>query len=593
MKDTFQYCDLEGRLRNIELDEKRWSERINVILISIRPKVTTNAQADRAEETVKAYDDARDILGVEDLKEIRNALGFWGYDVAIGVAALMADEHIKRHVRAQYKLLYILSYEEDRVVKALTRIARDTNQNLYSWSFHKGLLDDASRSVIKGIENAGQVIDWCIDRDEEALFVLKDFHSFLDESVIIRKTRDAVKSFKGKQKSLIFLSPISVLPRELERDVTVMVYPLPQHEELNALLTDIMQEQGVKESYISPVEEALDPLEKQFLNAERRSQLVSGCQGLTLLEARNLFSKAISKRGGIFFDSIAEIIEEKEQLIKKSGFLEFYSSPEKFETVGGLENLKAWLASRGRPESLAQGILDLPPPKGILLVGVPGCGKSLCAKAVATEWNMPLLRLDLGRIFGGLVGESEANLRRSIEIAEAAAPCVLWIDEIEKGFSDAWGGSTGVTSRVFGSFLTWMQEKTSSVFVVATANDISKLPAEFLRKGRFDEIFFLDLPNAKEREEIFRIHLRRRKLGPDGFPITEFASLCKGYSGAEIEQVIISALYDSFERGSGIEPGHIKKSIQETIPLIRTADAEIERIRKRAEAISARHASLP
>lgn len=525
-----------------------------------------------------------------DTNTVESILKQLGYRRSVGLSAVLTDLEITRCIKAGFPVIFLLSHEEERVLSALAAIARANGFTLYSWSYHKGITDIDNKTVFQYIENAGQVIDWSIQQEPNTIVVLKDFHDFLVDPLIVRKVRDARRSFRGRQKSLILLSPYHIIPTDLERDVRVIAYPLPQFEELDMLLNEVITKQGVKENYLSEEERSLDEFSQMGLHAQRRLQLIDGCRGLTLQEAKNLFSKAVSRNGGIFVDSIAEIIHEKEQLIKKSGFLEFCHTPEKFTELGGLDDLKYWLLSRRRPGIPLWDFLGLPTPKGILLLGVPGCGKSLCAKAVAAEWNLPLLRLDLGRIFGSLVGESEANLRQSIEIAEATAPCVLWIDEVEKGFSDVWGGSNGVTNRIFGILLTWMQEKTSSVFVVATANEISSLPPEFLRKGRFDEVFFVDLPGNSEREQIFRIHLDKRHQDPRKFPIADLARSSQGYSGAEIEQVIISALHEAFAKNQELGPEHVRTSLKELVPLTQTADGDVSRLRRLARTISARPA---
>ncbi|MBN1479674.1 AAA family ATPase [candidate division KSB1 bacterium] len=624
MSLVVRYSDLEGRIIDIELDKVHWEKaRDRYFIVLISPK---EAESDKNElendaiETVekkqhkvigfeveagksklspeasaKAFNRAKDLLDLDDPMQIKSVLQDWGYRLTIGPAALEANDYIEKHILAGYSLLYVLSYEEDRVINALAGIAEDKGLALYSWSFHKGVIDRNNKPSNIEIENPGQVIDWCMKNKEDAIYVLKDFHYFLDDPYIIRKIRDLVQKFKEKTRTVIFLSPINFIPEELERDITITFYPLPQFEELEALLTRVIEDLGVKENLVTPEEKQNKAIEDLLLQMERRSQLIQGCLGLTLLEAQNLFCKAIARNGGLFLDSISEIIEEKEQIIKKSGILEFHTSPENFSDIGGLENLKKWLNERtpSALESAWQLFIGLPTSlNGILLIGVPGCGKSLCAKAVAAEWKIPLLRLDLGRVFGAVVGESEGNMRKAISIAEAAAPCILWIDEIEKGFSTVWGGSTGITSRIFGTFLTWLQEKTSMVFVAATANDISNLPPEFLRKGRFDEIFFVNLPNAKEREGIFRIHLNKRKHNPDNFPTKEFAQLTDGFSGAEIEQIIISALYDAFDEKSPLTSELIKKNIYATIPLAKTSKREIEQIIKRGKMMSAKSASI-
>jgi SpoVK/Ycf46/Vps4 family AAA+-type ATPase len=282
---------------------------------------------------------------------------------------------------------------------------------------------------------------------------------------------------------------------------------------------------------------------------------------------------------------VSIVFSEKQQIIRKSGLLEYYESHELLEHVAGLENLKQWLVKRGLAFSDRAAEFGLPAPRGLLLLGVQGCGKSLCAKAASSLWKLPLLRLDIGRMFGSLVGSSEENMRRAIQTAESVAPGVLWVDEIDKAFSGAGGaaGDGGASARVFGTFLTWLSEKTSPVFVIATANDIRNLPPELLRKGRLDEIFFVDLPNEAERQEVFRIHLERRGRDPQKFDLAELSRRSEGFSGAEIEEAIVSGLFDAFSRGTDLDQLTIISCLAETVPLSKTMNEELGRLRAWAQ----------
>jgi SpoVK/Ycf46/Vps4 family AAA+-type ATPase len=303
---------------------------------------------------------------------------------------------------------------------------------------------------------------------------------------------------------------------------------------------------------------------------------------LTLKEAENVFAKTIVVDGKLDASDVSVVLGEKQQIIRKSGLLEYYETQEKLENVAGLEKLKDWLVKRGLAFSERAAEFGLPAPRGVLLLGVQGCGKSMCAKAASSLWKLPLLRLDIGRMFGSLVGSSEENMRRAIHTAESIAPAVLWVDEIDKAFGGAAnsGGSDGGTgARVFGTFLTWLSEKTSPVFVIATANDISQLPPELLRKGRLDEIFFVDLPTERERKEVFRIHLARRGRKPDRFDIDDLAKRCDGFSGAEIEEAIISALYDAFSRQAELDQETLRNALAETVPLSKTMSEDLGRLR--------------
>ena len=324
--------------------------------------------------------------------------------------------------------------------------------------------------------------------------------------------------------------------------------------------------------------------------------MVQACLGLTESEASNAVAKAIVQAGGrLDGDAIEAVTGEKQQIIRKSGLLEFYASSEQLGSVGGLEILKEWLRKRVRAFGDDARAFGLPEPKGILLVGVQGCGKSLVAKSVANSWRLPLLRLDVGRLFASLVGSSEENLRSAIKVAESIAPVVLWVDEIEKGFSGVGSSNVsdaGTAARVFGSFITWLQEKQAPVFVIATANSVAHLPPELVRKGRFDEIFFVDLPDLQERRAIWEIHLLKRNRDPAQFDLHQLALASDGLSGAEIEQAVIAGLYEAFDQNRPLQMDDLLDVLQETVPLSRMMDEEIAGLRAWAQQ-RARQASPP
>jgi len=373
------------------------------------------------------------------------------------------------------------------------------------------------------------------------------------------------------------------IPAELEKEITVLNFPLPARDDLSELLDKIIND--VRQFKQVKIE----------LDEAGRERLLQAALGLTLGEAENVFAKIIVKDERLSGDDVNEVFAEKQQIIRKSGLLEYYSTNEGFMNVGGLSVLKEWLAKRAAAFTAEARQFGLPAPKGILMLGVQGCGKSLCAKAVSTQWQLPLLRFDMGRMFGSLVGSSEENVRRAIAVAESVAPTILWVDEIDKAFAGSQGsGATdgGTTARVFGTFLTWLSEKTAPVFVVATANDISQLPPELLRKGRLDEIFFVDLPSKEERGEIFRIHVTKRGRDVTKFDIEALANASKDFSGAEIEESINSALYDAFYAKVELSTDHILTALSQTVPLAKTMDEQINRLRNWAEG-RARNASVP
>jgi SpoVK/Ycf46/Vps4 family AAA+-type ATPase len=387
---------------------------------------------------------------------------------------------------------------------------------------------------------------------------------------VVRALRELAHALKSTYTTVVLLSPTLVIPPEIEKEVSVLDVPLPSYRDLVQLLKEIV---GVLRQGGSA---------KVELTKDDADALIKAALGLTLSEAENAFAKAIAYDGKLSKDDVSRVLEEKRQVIRKSGLLEYFPTEERLANVGGLDLLKTWLGRRGAAFSEAARRFGLPEPKGLLLLGVQGCGKSLTAKAIAAQWRLPLLRLDMGRIFSGLVGSSEENLRRAIQVAESVAPVVLWIDEIEKGLSGIQGsafGDGGVTARVAGTLLTWLQEKTAPVFVVATANRIEQLPPELLRKGRFDDIFFIDLPSAAERREILDIHVRRRGRDPGAHDLEALARRTAGFSGAEIEQAVISALYDAFAEGRELEPVHLARAIEEARPLSVTMSEEIDRLR--------------
>jgi hypothetical protein len=428
-------------------------------------------------------------------------------------------------------------------------------------------------------------LEQVIEQVEPAIFIFKDFHPFLTKNnfAIVRKLKEIALHLKNSFKTIVLISPTMEIPTELEKEVTVLNYPLPSRDDLSGLLDKIV------EDVVQFKQVKID------LDDAGRERLLSAALGLTLGEAENVFAKIIVKDERLSGGDVNEVFAEKQQIIRKSGLLEYYTTEDSFSNVGGLAVLKDWLDKRAAAFGNEAREFGLPAPKGILMLGVQGCGKSLCAKAVSNQWQLPLLRFDMGRMFGSLVGSSEENVRRAIAVAESVAPAILWVDEIDKAFAGSQGsGATdgGTTARVFGTFLTWLSEKTAPVFVVATANDISQLPPELLRKGRLDEIFFVDLPSLEERQEIFRIHIARHRRPVEKFDVLALAEASKDFSGAEIQEAINSALYDAFYDKGDITTASILAALAQTVPLAKTMDEQINRLRSWAEG-RARNASVP
>jgi SpoVK/Ycf46/Vps4 family AAA+-type ATPase len=498
-------------------------------------------------------------------------------------------------IRARYPLIYVISWEEERVETAIRKIAADRGKKVFQWTITQGMVLNPSQRNEQTREPLA-ALDFIMDSREPAIFMLKDFHAFLNDVTLIRRLRDLILALKKTYKTIVILSPVLKLPMELEKETTVLEYSLPSLADLDDLLEGIIQ--SVKSNSQVDV----------TLTHEDREQILKAALGLTANEAENVFAKSLVEKRKFDVDVV---LSEKEQIVRKSGILEYYPATEAFANVGGMDILKDWMDKRTVAFSEKAKAFGLPSPKGILLLGVQGCGKSLSAKAIASLWKLPLLRLDVGKIFGGIVGQSEENMRQAIRIAESTAPNVIWIDELEKGFAGTQSSGIsdgGTTARVFGTFISWLQDKTAPCFVVATANDVSALPPELLRKGRFDEIFFVDLPSREERVQIFNIHLQRRKRDPKKFDLEALADATPGYSGAEIEQVVVSSLYDAFaeegdkdkethemadEGDKGITTAAIVAAAKESVPLSVTMSEKIAVLRRWAKTRARLSSSAP
>jgi len=482
-------------------------------------------------------------------------------------------------IRARYPIIYVVSWEEERVEQNLRQIAAARNKRLHVWTCTQGVLmsgEEPKSHKASGDATTDPVaaLDAVLANVDPAIYLFKDFHPFTEDQrcniPTIRRLRDVAHELRDTYKTIVIVAPMMRLAPELQKDVTIIEFKPPSTADLAKLLDRIIED--VKDR----------PSVKINLNAEGKEQLVQAAKGLTLKEAENVFAKTLVLHGKIDVQNIGVIFSEKQQVIKKNGVLEYWASEEDLANVGGLENLKGWLVKRGKAFSAKATEYGLPAPKGVLLLGVQGCGKSLCAKAISSVWKLPLLRFDVGRVFSSLVGSSEDNVRLAVQTAEAVAPCILWVDEIEKAFSGAVAGAgsdSGTASRVFGTFLTWLGDKTSPVFVIATANNINVLPPELIRKGRFDEIFFVDLPNERERMEIFRIQFEKKGRVPDGFNLAELAKQSEGFSGAEIEQAIVSGMFDAFSENKELNTDAVLKSLAESVPLSRTMSEQLSELR--------------
>ncbi len=487
-------------------------------------------------------------------------------------------EGLDAFIKACYPLIVVTTHEERRFLTGMQE--RYSARGVYQWTFTGGLVNLTDGRLVHP-DTVGDPLAALktVMKIPNGLFNFCDLHPWLGEpltaerNAVVRLLRDLyhqIRRYRDTAKAILLLSPVLAIPAELEKEIVVLDFPLPDREALGQLLDEhVQQARRTASTHV-------------MINAQDKDLLLEAALGLTLDEADNAFTAAMLDDQVLCASDIHRILAEKQLIIRKSGTLDFVPPEESMESLGGLSNLKEWLRKRRRSFSAEAREFGLPQPKGLLLTGVQGCGKSLSAKAIAQDWQLPLLRLDVGKVFGGLIGSSEENMRRAIKLAEAISPCVLWVDEIEKGFSGMQGSGAsdgGTSMRVFGTFITWLQEKRSNVFVVATANQIESLPPELLRKGRFDEIFFIDLPTTPERQSIFGIHLAKRRRDPRLFDLSSLARESEGFSGAEIEQVIVAGLFEAFDGGVELNMGHVLAAIRETVPLSVTMKEGVARIR--------------
>ncbi|MGQ4646046.1 stress-responsive protein Ycf46 [Lyngbya aestuarii] len=480
------------------------------------------------------------------------------------------QEELSILIQAQYPLIYLVTSEEERTEKAIAIIAQTKSQQrrVFVWTVTHGIVEyGQSRQITQhNTVSPEAAIQWVIQQKEAGIYIFKDLHPFIDAPATTRWLRDAIASFKGTQKAIILMSPVQQVPIELEKEVVVLDYPLPDLTELNQVLSH-----------------QLELSKSRRTSTEVREKLLKSALGLTRDEAEKVYRKAHVKAGRLTEGEVNIVLSEKKQLIRRNGILDYIEEDETLDAVGGLEELKRWLKQRSDAFTERAREYGLPQPKGMLILGVPGCGKSLIAKTTSRLWGLPLLRLDMGRVYdGSMVGRSEANLRNALKTAESISPVILFIDELDKSFAGSGGSSDsdgGTSSRIFGSFLTWMQEKTSPVFVMATANRVERLPGEFLRKGRFDEIFFVDLPTTEERQQIFKIHLSKRRRDINRFDIEQLAKVSDGFSGAEIEQALIAAMYEAFAQDREFTQLDIIAAIKSTQPLSRTMTEQVAALR--------------
>jgi len=475
------------------------------------------------------------------------------------------EDQIDIFLRARFTLMVLTTNEEERALSTLRAMCERTQRTCIAWDLADGFQWVTSPSgalpTARDPITALEQIDKADDRNN-TIFVLKDFHEAWNNPQIKRKLRNLSQRLKFTKKSILITTPTTKIPDELKDEVVMIAFPMPVAAELEEVLNNLSGTPGVKVN----------------LTALGREKMVQAALGLSVSQAQRVFAKAIVSDLLLDDKDIELVTEEKKQIIRESEALEFYPVLETPDDVGGLGVLKDWLRLRERAFTREARDYGLPAPKGIALIGIPGTGKSLTAKMIGGLWRLPLLRLDGGSLFGSLVGESEERTRRALHLAETIAPCIVWIDEMEKALSHG-GLDSGTSTRVFGTILTWMQEKTAPVFVVATANDISSLPPELLRRGRFDEVFFLDLPTEEERSEIFSVHLRKRNRLPEDYDLISLSRASEGYVGSEIEQAVIDAMYIGFNDGREFTTQDILDSINRQVPLSVSQRETIEALR--------------
>jgi SpoVK/Ycf46/Vps4 family AAA+-type ATPase len=480
-------------------------------------------------------------------------------------------------IRARYSLIYVPTIEEERVEKSIEQVAKQLeNRPVYIWDFVDGYQGNPNDRGF-GKRNPLQALEF-IDKlapNDPGIFILRDYHRFLEDVSVARKLRNLGRKFKAEPKNIVILAPQISIPNDLSEAITILEFPLPNAAEIRSEIERLLQ--ATNQNLATP---AID-------------DLVRASQGLSLDRVRRVLGRAIAEHQSIELADVESILEEKRQTIRQTQILEFYPTSAQMEDIGGLDNLKEWLVRRGGSFSEKARQYGLPHPRGLLLVGIQGTGKSLTAKAIAHHWHLPLLRLDVGRLFAGLVGESESRTRQMIQLAEALSPCILWIDEIDKAFGGLDSrGDAGTTNRVFSTVVTWLAEKNSAVFVVATANNVQSLPPEILRKGRFDEIFFVGLPSQTERKSIFAVHLQKvRAQNLRDFDLDRLAAETPSFSGAEIEQILVEAMHIGFSQNRDFTTNDILEAASQTIPLAVTAQEQINSLQEWANSGRARLAS--
>jgi SpoVK/Ycf46/Vps4 family AAA+-type ATPase len=478
-----------------------------------------------------------------------------------------------RLVRAACSSLSLATFEWS-IASGLVRCGSEVGELVPETGFAGGLGHDPNLSGAQALYNSkepAQALSNLEAMSLEAAFVLKDFHRHMDDPVVVRRLRDVGQKFSINRRTVIITAPSITIPAELRSLVEFLELPLPDKQRLRQIIDEMTVRVGKTRTL------------KRTLDASGLDAMANNLRGLTEEEAERAASQAIVTRYGITAETVTDVLQAKKEQLRHSGMLEFIDASENLANVGGLDNLKRWLAQRRGTWEDAAREFGLEPPRGAIILGVQGCGKSMCARAIAGEWKLPLVKFDTAAIYDKYIGETEKRIQKVFRVAEGLAPCVFWIDELEKVFAgsgpDSASVDAGVSSRILAAFLSWMQDRKAPVFVAATCNNVTALPPELIRKGRFDELFFVDLPNQAERKQIFAIHLTRRKRNPAEFDLDQVAAAARGYSGAEIEAAVQTALYAAFSTKQAVSTQGLLDALKATVPLSVTRSEEIQDLR--------------
>lgn len=473
-------------------------------------------------------------------------------------------EELNLLVESKVRLIEVVTPEWQRLQTYVDKISKENTCEWRRWNHSKGIVKKQG-DVSNGTTDPIAAINFFLKDEDDYILIMENLGMFYNSVVLTNLLYEVCKHQKTNNKTIIIQSIDITTPKFLQKEVSVLYMGMPDKEFIKKIAETVIMNNNLKST-----------------NFKITDELLSSVLGLTTTEVELAFTKATLNFGKLDDTVIPFLISQKEQIIKKDGLLEYYHSKEQMDDVGGLHNLKEWLSVRKKAFSLEAKEFGIDTPKGVLLLGVPGCGKSLTAKSIENAWNFPLLKFDLGKVYGGIVGQSEGNIRRALDVAKALSPCILWIDEIEKGLSGLSSSDRtdgGTSSRVFGTLLTWMQEKTEPVFIVATANDVECLPPELLRKGRFDEIFFVDIPSKKEREEIIKIHLKNKKQDFNNFDIKELVESSKGLTGAEIYNAVADSLFHAFNEDRSLKTTDIVKEMNNVVSISSVMSEKISHLR--------------